>query len=126
VGPGGAFQLASFVSCSSKPHDIAFVGGLTAGLHHICSSPTPWHDILSRRRAGWPRTRFASTWPTRHGLTRGETIYFSDRATATNLRRLATRPSLTGSVTTWTEIRRRAESSPIFGYCRACSPRSGH
>jgi hypothetical protein len=26
----------------------------------------------------WPRTRCASTWLPRHGITRGETIYFFD------------------------------------------------
>lgn len=78
VGPGGSIQLASFLSCSSKPHDIAFVGGDRSGLHHVSFFLDSWHDIL---KAGdimaKNRTRI-DVPPTRHGLTRGETIYFFD------------------------------------------------
>jgi catechol 2,3-dioxygenase len=103
VGPQGAFQLASFMSRSSKPHDIAFVGGERSGLHHLSFFLDSWHDIL---KAGdimaKNRTRIDVS-PTRHGITRGETIYFlrPHRATATRPSPAwATRPTRDRPVTT--------------------------
>jgi catechol 2,3-dioxygenase len=78
VGPGGAFQLASFLSHSSKPHDIAFVGGERAGLHHLSFFLDSWHDILKAGDIMAKNRVRIDVAPTRHGLTRGETIYFFD------------------------------------------------
>jgi catechol 2,3-dioxygenase len=78
VGPGGSIQLASFLSRSSKPHDIAFVGGERAGLHHLSFFLDSWHDILKAGDIMAKNRVRIDVSPTRHGVTRGETIYFFD------------------------------------------------
>ncbi|WP_454875004.1 catechol 2,3-dioxygenase [Paraburkholderia xenovorans] len=78
VGPGGTTQLASFLSCSSKPHDIAFVGAERSGLHHLSFFLDSWHDILKAADVMAKNKVRIDVAPTRHGLTRGETIYFFD------------------------------------------------
>ncbi len=78
VGPGGALQLASFLSCSSKPHDIAFVGGERAGLHHLSFFLDSWNDILKAGDIMGKNKVRVDVLPMRHGLTRGTTLYFFD------------------------------------------------
>jgi catechol 2,3-dioxygenase len=78
VGPGGSIQLASFLSRSSKPHDIAFVGAERAGLHHLSFFLDSWHDILKAGDVMAKNRVRIDVAPTRHGVTRGETIYFFD------------------------------------------------
>jgi catechol 2,3-dioxygenase len=78
VGPDGSIQLASFLSHSSKPHDIAFVGGDRSGLHHLSFFLDSWHDILKAGDVMAKNRVRIDVAPTRHGLTRGETIYFFD------------------------------------------------
>ena len=78
VGPNGSIQLASFLSCSSKPHDIAFVGGDRSGLHHLSFFLDSWHDILKAGDVMAKNKVRIDVPPTRHGVTRGETIYFFD------------------------------------------------
>jgi catechol 2,3-dioxygenase len=105
VGPGGAFQLASFLSCSSKPHDIAFVGGPTAGLHHIAFFLDSWHDILKAGDVMAKNKVRIDVAPTRHGITRGETIYFFDPSGNRNetFAGLGYQAQRDRPVTTWTE-----------------------
>ncbi|ODU96973.1 MAG: catechol 2,3-dioxygenase [Bordetella sp. SCN 68-11] len=105
VGPGGAFQLASFVSCSSKPHDIAFVGGPTAGLHHVSFFLDSWHDILKAGDVMAKNKVRIDVAPTRHGLTRGETIYFFDPSGNRNetFAGMGYQAQPDRPVTTWTE-----------------------
>ncbi|MDP2743003.1 MAG: catechol 2,3-dioxygenase [Hydrogenophaga sp.] len=105
VGPGGAFQLASFISCSSKPHDIAFVGGPTAALHHISFFLDSWHDILKAGDVMAKNKVRIDVAPTRHGLTRGETIYFFDPSGNRNetFAGLGYQAQPDRPVTTWTE-----------------------
>ncbi len=105
VGPGGAFQLASFVSCSSKPHDIAFVGGPTPGLHHISFFLDSWHDILKAGDVMAKNKVRIDIAPTRHGITRGETIYFFDPSGNRNetFAGLGYQAQPDRPVTTWTE-----------------------
>lgn len=105
VGPGGAFQLASFISCSSKPHDIAFVGAPTAGLHHISFFLDSWHDILKAGDVMAKNKVRIDIAPTRHGITRGETIYFFDPSGNRNetFAGLGYQAQPDRPVTTWTE-----------------------
>jgi len=35
VGPDGTIQAATWLTCTTTPHDLAFVGGPRMGLHHI-------------------------------------------------------------------------------------------
>jgi catechol 2,3-dioxygenase len=105
VGPGGAFQLASFVSRSSKPHDIAFVGGPTPGLHHVSFFLDSWHDILKAGDVMAKNKVRIDVAPTRHGITRGETIYFFDPSGNRNetFAGLGYQAQPDRPVTTWTE-----------------------
>ena len=68
--------LGAFLFCSNKAHDIAFVKGPNGKLHHYAFWLDSWNDIL---RAGDILARNdikIDMGPTRHGITRGTTIYF--------------------------------------------------
>lgn len=70
--------MGSWMFCSNTPHDIALIKGPNAKLHHFAFQLGDWSEIL---RAG---DLFAmddvsvDVGPTRHGITRGQTIYFFD------------------------------------------------
>ncbi len=78
VGPGGAIQAAAFLSVTNTPHDIAFVGGPKAGFHHASFFLDSWHDVLKSADVMAKNKVKIDVAPTRHGITRGETIYFFD------------------------------------------------
>jgi catechol 2,3-dioxygenase len=105
VGPGGAIQAATWLTRTNTPHDIAFVGGAKAGIHHVSFFLDSWHDVLKAADVMSKKKVKIDVAPTRHGITRGETIYFFDPSgnrneTFAGLGYLAQpdRP-----VTTWTE-----------------------
>jgi catechol 2,3-dioxygenase len=105
VGPGGAIQAASWLACTTTPHDIAFVGGAKAGMHHVSFFLDSWHDVLKAADVMAKNKVKIDVAPTRHGITRGETIYFFDPSgnrneTFAGLGYLAQRDR---PVTTWTE-----------------------
>ena len=75
----GEQQLAIFISCGHKAHDLAFVRHPEPGkLHHISFLLPTWEkvlraaDIMSMNRVS------IDIGPTRHGITRGQTIYAFD------------------------------------------------
>jgi catechol 2,3-dioxygenase len=79
VDKGSNTRLAIFLSCSNKAHDVAFLGGPEDGkLHHASFNLRSWEDvghaadIISRYDIS------LDIGPTRHGITRGQTIYFFD------------------------------------------------
>lgn len=78
IGPEGQFQLAAFLSCSNKPHDIAFVGGPEAGLHHASFFLDSWEDVLKAADVMAKNNVRVDVTPQRHGITRGYTTYFFD------------------------------------------------
>lgn len=78
VGPEGAFQLGSFLSISNKAHDIALIGGPRPGIHHCSFYLDSWHDVLKAADIMGKKKVKIDVAPTRHGITRGETIYFFD------------------------------------------------
>lgn len=78
VGPEGKMQAATWMARTSTPHDIAFVGGPTSGLHHIAFFLNSWHDVLKAADIMAKNKVKIDVAPTRHGITRGETIYFFD------------------------------------------------
>ena len=105
VGPGNSIQAAAWLFRSTTPHDIAFVGGPTNGLHHIAFYLDDWADVLKSADVMGKNRVKIDVAPTRHGITRGTTIYFFDPSgnrneTFAGLGYLAQpdRP-----VTTWTE-----------------------
>jgi catechol 2,3-dioxygenase len=76
--PDGSIA-AAFLSCSNKPHDVAFIRRADPGkFHHAAFSLESWHevgqaaDIIARYDIP------LDIGPTRHGITRGQTIYFFD------------------------------------------------
>jgi catechol 2,3-dioxygenase len=77
-GPDGG-KLAVFLSCSNKAHDIAFVEYPEKGkFHHASFLLESWNDV---GHAADIMTRYdisVDIGPTRHGITRGRTIYFFD------------------------------------------------
>ena len=75
----GKTDLAIWLSCSTKAHDIAFVRhGEPGKLHHVAFKLDSWErvlraaDIMSMNRVS------IDIGPTRHGVTRGTTIYAFD------------------------------------------------
>lgn len=79
VADGGKLQIAAFLACSNKAHDVAFIRQpVKDRLHHVSFQLGSWNevlraaDIISKRRVP------LDLGPTRHGITRGETIYFFD------------------------------------------------
>lgn len=105
VGPEGAIQAATWLTRTNTPHDIAFVGGPRSGLHHVSFYLDEWNDVLKAADVMAKNKVKIDVAPTRHGITRGATIYFFDPSgnrneTFAGLGFLAQpdRP-----VTTWTE-----------------------
>jgi catechol 2,3-dioxygenase len=79
AGPNGDFMIGAFLTCSNKAHDVAFIRQPVKGkFHHASFLLGSWEqvlrsgDILSRTKTS------IDIGPTRHGITRGETIYFFD------------------------------------------------
>jgi catechol 2,3-dioxygenase len=71
--------LALWLTCGIKAHDIAFVSHPEPGkFHHVAFELENWNDI---GYAADIITRYnisLDIGPTRHGITRGQTIYFFD------------------------------------------------
>ena len=68
------------MACGESPHDFAVVKGPNAKLHHFAFHLEDWNAIL---RAGDIMSMddvSIDFGPTRHGITRGTTIYFFDPA----------------------------------------------
>ncbi len=78
VGPNGDVQLATWLSAGNTPHDIAFVGGPEMGLHHFAFFLDDWADILKAADVLSKNDVKVDVTPQRHGITRGNTIYFFD------------------------------------------------
>jgi len=75
----GDMRIATFMSCSTKAHDLALVRHEEDNKFHHCSFLLEdWNaighaaDIMSRYDVS------VDIGPTRHGITRGQTIYFWD------------------------------------------------
>jgi catechol 2,3-dioxygenase len=72
-------KIAVFLTCSNKAHDLALVRFPEDGkFHHASFLLENWNDI---GRAADLLTRYdmsVDIGPTRHGITRGQTIYFFD------------------------------------------------
>ncbi|WP_114811568.1 catechol 2,3-dioxygenase [Paraburkholderia kururiensis] len=105
VGPGNSIQAATWLFRSSTPHDIAFVGGPTNGLHHIAFFLDDWADVLKSADVMAKNKVKIDVAPTRHGITRGTTIYFFDPSGNRNetFAGLGYMAQPDRPVTTWTE-----------------------
>lgn len=79
VDAGSQASLAVFLSCSTKPHDIAFVLQPEQDrFHHVSFLLESAHDVMKAAdKIGRYRIP-VDVGPNRHGITRGATIYFFD------------------------------------------------
>jgi catechol 2,3-dioxygenase len=75
----GTTDLATWLTCSAKAHDIAMVRHADPSkMHHVAFRLDSWEqvlraaDIMSKNRVS------IDMGPTRHGITQGTTIYFFD------------------------------------------------
>ncbi len=79
VSTDGQELIASWLHArNGKPHDIAFIKGPDKKLHHAGFFVDNWNELL---RAADILSRYKvplEISPTRHGVTRGKTIYFFD------------------------------------------------
>lgn len=75
----GELMIGAFLSCSNKAHDIAFIRHEEKDkFHHASFHLESWEEVL---RAGDIMSKYdipIDIGPTRHGITRGKTIYFFD------------------------------------------------
>lgn len=78
AGPDQDIQACAFLTLGNTPHDIAFVPGPTAGFHHASFFLDSWADVLKSADLMAMHRVKMDVMPTRHGITRGETIYFFD------------------------------------------------
>lgn len=75
----GATDLATWLTCSNKAHDIAMVRHPEDGkLHHVSFLLETWQDVLRAADIMSMHRVSIDMGPTRHGVTRGTTIYFFD------------------------------------------------
>ena len=73
-----ADQIASFLSLGESNHDIAIVQMPENKIHHFAFEMRSWDDILRAGDIFSMDDVPIDIGPTRHGITRGTTIYFFD------------------------------------------------
>ena len=79
VDPGDGTKIAIFMTCSNKAHDIALVRfGEDDKFHHVSFNLESWADIGHAADLIARYDMSLDIGPTRHGITRGQTIYFFD------------------------------------------------
>lgn len=75
----GKTDLATWLSCGTKAHDIAMVRhGEPNKLHHVSFLLETWEQVLRAADIMSMHRVSIDIGPTRHGVTRGTTIYFFD------------------------------------------------
>jgi catechol 2,3-dioxygenase len=73
------FMIGAFLTCSNKAHDVAFIRQPVKGkLHHASFLLDNWYEVLRAGDIISKKDVSIDIGPTRHGITRGETIYFFD------------------------------------------------
>ena len=75
----GTTDLATWLTCGNKAHDIAMVRHAEDGkLHHVSFLLESWEQVLRAADIMSMHRVSIDIGPTRHGITRGTTIYFFD------------------------------------------------
>ena len=75
----GTTDLATWLTCGNKAHDIAMVRHAEdAKLHHVSFLLETWEQVLRAADIMSMHRVSIDIGPTRHGITRGTTIYFFD------------------------------------------------
>ncbi|WCN39505.1 catechol 2,3-dioxygenase [Aneurinibacillus uraniidurans] len=78
VDHSGEGQLATWLFKTNTAHDIAFVKGPNGRLHHIAFWLDEWVELRKAADIMAKNDVAIDIGPTRHGITRGTTIYFFD------------------------------------------------
>jgi catechol 2,3-dioxygenase len=72
-------SIGVFLSCATKAHDIAFIQHDEPGkFHHVSFLLDSWNDVVHAADMIARYDIALDVGPTRHGITRGQTIYFFD------------------------------------------------
>ena len=71
-------QLATWLERSHTPHDIAIVTGPNGALHHFAFWLDDWNGVREAADLLAYNGVTIDVAPTRHGVTRGYTVYFFD------------------------------------------------
>ncbi len=75
----GETDLGTWLTCSTKAHDIAMVRHAEDDkLHHVSFMLESWEQVLRAADIMSMHRVSIDVGPTRHGITRGTTIYFFD------------------------------------------------
>ena len=75
---GNGHQLGTWLERSHSPHDLAVVQGPNGGLHHFAFWLDDWEAVRDAADVLAYNGIQLDVGPTRHGITRGSTIYFFD------------------------------------------------
>lgn len=72
------FRIATWLEHSHQSHDIALITGPNHGLHHFAFWVDGWNDLRTAADMCAYHGVNIETNPTRHGVTRGQCVYFFD------------------------------------------------
>lgn len=75
---GNGHQVGTWMERSGTPHDLALVVGPNGGFHHVAFWLDEWDHVRQAADVLAYNGIELDAGPTRHGITRGNTIYFFD------------------------------------------------
>lgn len=101
---GDGHQIGTWMERSHSPHDLAVVSGPNGGLHHFAFWLDDWDEVRKAADVLAHNAIQIDVGPTRHGITRGSTIYFFDpMGTRNEVFTGGYRPDPDFPTITWTE-----------------------
>ncbi|MEA2001247.1 MAG: catechol 2,3-dioxygenase [Actinomycetota bacterium] len=101
---GDGHQIGTWMERSHSPHDLAVVSGPNGGLHHFAYWLDDWDLVRQAADILAYNAIQIDVGPTRHGITRGNTIYFFDpMGTRNEVFTGGYRPDPDFPTITWTE-----------------------
>ncbi len=101
---GDGHQIGVWLERSHSPHDLAVVSGSNGGLHHFAYWLDDWDHVRQAADILAYNAIQIDVGPTRHGITRGNTIYFFDpMGTRNEVFTGGYRPDPDFPTITWTE-----------------------
>jgi catechol 2,3-dioxygenase len=101
---GNGHQLGLWMERSHSPHDVAVVNGVNGALHHWAYWLDDWDHVRKAADILAYNGVQIDQGPTRHGVTRGNTIYFFDPLGIRNeVFTGGYRPDPDFEIITWTE-----------------------
>lgn len=78
--PSDPVLIGTWMFCGQTPHDLAVIKGPNGKLHHFAFALDDWNAVLRAGDIFAMDDVSVDVGPTRHGITRGTTIYFFDPA----------------------------------------------